>query len=44
MGCSYVVLDNYFDDPEAMRRHEASWRMLSVMAEKVLDLKNQSLR
>ena len=44
MGCSYVVLDNYFDDPEAMRRHEASWRMLSVMAERVLDLKNQSLR
>ena len=44
MGCSYVVLDNYFDDPEAMRRHEASWRMLSVMAERVLDLENQSLR
>ena len=44
MGCSYVVLDNYFYDPEAMRRHEASWRMLSVMAERVLDLENQSLR
>ena len=44
LGCSYVVLDNYFDDPEAMRHHEASWRMLSVMAERVLDLENQSVR
>ena len=44
MGCCYVVLDNYFDDPEAMRHHETSWRMLSVMAEKVLDLENQSVR
>jgi len=44
LGCSYVVLDNYFDDPEAMRHHEASWRMLSVIAERVLDLENQSVR
>ena len=44
LGCSYVVLDNYFDDPEAMRHHEASWRMLSLMAERVLDLENQSVR
>ncbi len=44
LGCSYVVLDNYFDEPEAMRHHEASWRMLSVMAERVLDLENQSVR
>lgn len=44
LGCSYVVLDNYFDDPEAMRHHEASWRMLSVLAERVLDLENQNVR
>ena len=44
LGCSYVVLDNYFDDPEAMGHHEASWRMLSVMAERVLDLKTQTVR
>ena len=27
MGCSYVVLDNYFDDPDALRHHQTSSRM-----------------
>ncbi len=44
LGCPYVLLDNYYDEPEAMRHHETSWRMLTVMAEKVLDLENQSVR
>ena len=44
MGAEYVLLDNYYDDPEATRNHEASWRMLVTMAEQVLDLENQTLR
>ena len=44
LGCSYVVLDTYFDDPEAVKHGETSWRMLAVMAEKVLDLGNQTVR
>ena len=44
LGCSYVLLDTYFDDPEATRNSETSWRMLAVMAEKVLDLGNQTVR
>jgi probable F420-dependent oxidoreductase len=44
LGCTYVVLDTYFDDIEATRDNEASWRMLSVLAEKVLDLGNQTVR
>lgn len=42
--CSYVLLDAYFDDPEAIRHSETSWRMLAVMAEEVLDLGNQAVR
>ena len=44
LGCSYVLLDTYFDEPEATRHSETSWRMLTVMAEKVLDLGNQTVR
>ncbi len=44
LGCTYVVLDTYFDDIEATRDNEASWRMLSVLAEKVLDLGKQTVR
>ena len=44
LGCSYVVLDTYFDDLEAVKHNETSWRMLAVMAEKVLDLGNQTVR
>jgi len=44
LGCSYVVLDTYFDDIEATRDNEASWRMISVLAEKVLDLGKQTVR
>jgi probable F420-dependent oxidoreductase len=43
LGCSYVLLDTYNDDIEAIRHSETSWRMLSVMAEKVLDLEKQTV-
>lgn len=44
LGASHVLLDTYADDPEATREHERSWRMLAVMAERVLDLPRATLR
>ena len=44
LGCSYVILDTYADDLEAIRNNEISWRMLTTLAEKVLDLSNQTVR
>lgn len=44
LGCTYVLLDTFYDDIEAVRRHETSWRMLSVMAEKVVDLASKTVR
>jgi len=44
LGCTHVLLDSYYDDIEATRDSEAAWRMLSVMAETVLDLRNETLR
>ncbi|HXH83161.1 MAG TPA: TIGR03619 family F420-dependent LLM class oxidoreductase [Candidatus Tectomicrobia bacterium] len=44
LGASHVLLDTYADDPEATRRHEAAWRMLATLAERVLDLPNETLR
>jgi probable F420-dependent oxidoreductase len=44
LGASYVLLDTYTDDAEATRRHEPAWRMLAVLAERVLDLERQTLR
>ncbi len=44
LGCEYVLLDNFFDDIEAVSRNETSWRMLAAMAEKVLDLGNETVR
>ena len=44
LGCSYVVLDTFFDDLSELGHNETTWRMLSVMAEKVLDLENQTVR
>jgi probable F420-dependent oxidoreductase len=40
----YVLLDTYADDPEATRQPEAAWRMLTTMAERVLDLPREALR
>ena len=44
LGCTHVLLDTYYDDVEATRNVEASWRMLAVMAEQVLDLANETTR
>ncbi len=44
LGCTYVLLDTYFDDIEATRHPETAWRMLTVMAEQVLDLPQETLR
>jgi probable F420-dependent oxidoreductase len=44
LGADYVLLDTYTDDPEATRHHEVAWRMLTVLAEQVLDLPRQTLR
>ena len=44
LGCTYVVLDTYADDIDAIGDNEPSWQMLSLMAEKVLDLGKQTVR
>ncbi len=44
LGCAYVVLDTYADDIDAVGNNEHSWQMLSLMAEKVLDLANETVR
>ena len=44
IGCSHVLLDTYYDDPEATRHHETAWRMLATMAEEVLDLSNETVK
>lgn len=44
LGADYVLFDTYTDDVEATRDHEAGWRMLTVLAERALDLGRQALR
>lgn len=44
LGASYVLLDTYTDDAEATRHHEPAWRMLALLAERVLDLPKETLR
>jgi probable F420-dependent oxidoreductase len=44
LGCDYLLLDTYADDPEATRHHEAAWAMLATLADRVLDLPRQTLR
>jgi probable F420-dependent oxidoreductase len=44
LGAASVLLDTYTDDPEATRHHEVAWRMLAVLAERVLDLPRETLR
>jgi probable F420-dependent oxidoreductase len=44
LGAAYVLLDSASDDPMATRDHEPVWRMLTTLAEKVLDLRQQTLR
>ena len=44
LGCTHVLLDTYYDDPVATADYEAAWRMLTTMAEEVLDLDRETLR
>jgi hypothetical protein len=39
-----VLLDTFYGDVDAIRQHEASWRMLTTLAEKVVDLQHEALR
>ena len=44
LGADYVLLDTYADDPEATRQPEVAWRMLTTLAERILDLPRETLR
>ena len=44
LGAQYVLLDTFYDDVEATRHPEVSWRMLTTLAEKALDLTHETLR
>ncbi len=44
LGCAYVLLDTYYDDIEATRNSETSWRMIATIAEQALDLANETTR
>jgi len=44
LDAQYVLLDTFYDDVEATRHPEASWRMLTTLAEKALDLPREALR
>jgi probable F420-dependent oxidoreductase len=44
MGAQYVLLDTFYDDVELARHPEVSWRMLTTLAEKALDLPHEALR
>jgi len=44
MGASHVLLDTFTGDLEATRHHETYWEMLTVTAEKILDLAKNTLR
>jgi probable F420-dependent oxidoreductase len=44
LGCAYVLLDTYRDDLAAVRNNEEAWRFLAELAEKALDLKQQTVR
>ncbi len=44
LGCEYVLLDTFYDDVEATTHHETAWRMLATVAEKAVDLSNETVR
>jgi len=39
-----VLFDTFYGDVDAIRQHETSWRMLTVLAEQVVDLPHEALR
>jgi probable F420-dependent oxidoreductase len=44
LGCPYVLLDFFTGDVEATRLLEPMWRIMTTLADQVLDLPRQSLR
>ncbi len=44
LGVGTVLLDTYYDDPEATRDPEAGLRMLRTVAERLVDLPREALR
>ena len=46
MGADYVLLDTKRNSPtgQSPRHHEEAWRTLAVLAEKALDLENETVR
>jgi probable F420-dependent oxidoreductase len=44
LGAAHVLLDTYAGDPAATRDPTQAWRMLTTMAETVLDLGRETLR
>jgi probable F420-dependent oxidoreductase len=44
LGAEYILLDTYAGKPEQTLNPEEDWKMLSLLAEQVLDLENQTLR
>ena len=34
LGATYLLLDTYMDDQEAITNHEQAWRILTTLAEK----------
>jgi len=44
LGCPYVLLDTYYDDPEATRSHEPAWRLVRTAADRLVDLGRGTVR
>jgi hypothetical protein len=44
LGCPYVLLDFFTGDVDATRSHETFFRVMEILAERVLDLPRQTLR
>jgi hypothetical protein len=44
LGAEYVLLDTYAGNPEQTLNPEKDWTMLSLLAERVIDLEHQALR
>jgi hypothetical protein len=46
LGAEYVLLDTKRNSPTALseRHHDEAWRTLTVLAESVLDLENETVR
>jgi alkanesulfonate monooxygenase SsuD/methylene tetrahydromethanopterin reductase-like flavin-dependent oxidoreductase (luciferase family) len=44
LGAQYVLFDTFYGDVEAIRHHETAWRMLTSVAEQVVNLPHGVLR